>query len=69
MVECFVFLRPLGLRLIVSAQPYSNGESGLGLTRVAYEGRCVLDFYVDDENTLAVSAVYRRGAEGAWASR
>ena len=54
---------------IVSAQPYSNGESGLGLTRVAYEGRCVLDFYVDDENTLAVSAVYRRGAEGAWASR
>ena len=53
---------------IVSAQPYSNGESGLGLTRVAYEGRCVLDFYVDDENTLAVSAVYRRGTEVAWAS-
>jgi len=54
---------------IVSAQPYSNGESGLGLTRIAYEGRCMLDFYVDDENMLAVSAVYRRGAEGAWASR
>lgn len=52
---------------IVSAQPYSNGESGLGLTRIAYEGRCALDFYVDDENTLAVSAVYRRGAEGEWA--
>lgn len=53
----------------VSTQPYSNGESGLGLTRVAYEGRCVLDFYVDDENTLAVSAVYRRGAEDTWASQ
>ncbi len=50
----------------VSAQPYSNGESGLGLTRIAYEGRCVIDFYVDDDNTLAVSAVYRPRAEGTW---
>jgi hypothetical protein len=50
----------------VSAQPYSNGESGLGLTRIAYEGRCVIDFYVDDESTLAVSAVYRPRAEGTW---
>lgn len=49
---------------VVSAQPYAHGESGLGLTRVAYEGRCAIDFYVDDESTLAVSAVYRRGAEG-----
>ena len=54
---------------IVSAQPYSNGESGLGLTRIAYEGRCVIDFYVDDENALAVSAVYRSRAEGIWARR
>lgn len=51
---------------IVSAQPYAYGESGLGLTRIAYEGRCVIDFYVDDESTLAVSAVYRRDAEGEW---
>jgi hypothetical protein len=51
---------------IVSAQPYSNGESGLGLTRIAYEGRCVIDFYLDDETVLAVSAVYRTRAEGAW---
>jgi hypothetical protein len=50
----------------VSAQPYSHGESGLGLTRIAYEGRCVIDFYVDDQNTLAVSAVYRPRGEGAW---
>jgi len=50
----------------VSAQPYSHGESGLGLTRIAYEGRCVIDFYVDDESTLAVSAVYRPRAEGTW---
>ncbi len=50
----------------VSTQPYSNGESGLGLTRIAYEGRCVIDFYVDDDSTLAVSAVYRPRAEGTW---
>ncbi len=50
----------------VSTQPYSNGESGLGLTRIAYEGRCMIDFYVDDESVLAVSAVFRSGVEGTW---
>ncbi|HYG66673.1 MAG TPA: hypothetical protein VD838_03405 [Anaeromyxobacteraceae bacterium] len=46
----------------VSAETYHAGESGLGLTRIAYEGRCALDFYVDPTNTLAVSATYRREA-------
>jgi hypothetical protein len=50
---------------IVSAQPYSHGESGLGLTRIAYEGRSIIDFYVDEHDVLAVSAVYRRDAPGA----
>jgi hypothetical protein len=49
---------------LVSAQPYSNGESGLGLTRIAYEGRCAIDFYLDGDNQLSVSAVYRRDTEG-----
>ncbi|WP_248360705.1 ATP-binding protein [Anaeromyxobacter oryzae] len=49
----------------VSSEPYAHGKSGLGLTRIAYEGRCVLDFYVDSGNTLAVSAVYRREGETA----
>lgn len=53
----------------VAAQPYARGESGLGLTRIAYEGRCAIDFYVNEENVLAVSAVYRRDGEGAWAAR
>jgi hypothetical protein len=54
---------------LVSSQPYAHGKSGLGLTRIACEGRCVLDFYVDETNTLAVSAVYRRDeAEAAWAA-
>lgn len=44
----------------VSSQPYTPGQSGLGLTRIAYEGQCILDFFVDDRNTLAVSAVYLR---------
>jgi hypothetical protein len=52
---------------VVSAQPYGEGDSsGLGLTRIAYEGRCDLDFYLDARETLAVSAVYRR--EGRHAS-
>ena len=53
---------------VVSALPYAHGQSGLGLARIAYEGRCILDFYVDDSNTLAVSAVYRREGEGSWAA-
>ena len=44
----------------VSAQPYAPGESGLGLARIAYEGQCVLDFYVDETDVLAMSAVHRR---------
>jgi hypothetical protein len=45
---------------VVSAHRYADGKSGLGLTRIAYEGRCVLDFFVDVSNTLAVSAVFCR---------
>ncbi len=44
----------------VSALPYAHAQSGLGLTRIAYEGRCLIDFFVDAASTLAVSAVYRR---------
>jgi hypothetical protein len=42
----------------VSAQHMSSPESGLGLVRIAYEGHSILDFYIDDQNLLAVSAVY-----------
>jgi hypothetical protein len=42
----------------VSAQNMTSLESGLGLFRIAYEGHCILDFYVDDQSILAVSAVY-----------
>jgi len=42
----------------VSMQNMTSTESGLGLVRIAYEGHSILDFYVDDQNILAVSAVY-----------
>ena len=43
----------------VSASPYHPGESGLGLARVAYEGGCVLDFYIDEDELLCISALWR----------
>jgi len=45
---------------LVSAESYRGGQSGLGLTRIAHEGKCLVDFFVDEESTLAVSAVYAR---------
>ena len=46
----------------VSSQSYEEGESGLGLCRIAYEARCLLDFYVTGTGRLAMSAVYQVGA-------
>ena len=45
----------------VSSQAYQEGESGLGLCRIAYEARCLLDFYVTGSGRLAMSAVYQVG--------
>jgi hypothetical protein len=42
----------------VSAQHLASPESGLGLVRIAYEGHSILDFYVNDQSILAVSAVF-----------
>ncbi len=41
----------------VAIKPFNDEESGLGLIRIAYEGQAILDFYVDEENLLNVSAV------------
>jgi len=40
----------------ISRKPLEDEESGLGLTRIAYEGKAILDFFVMD-NTLNVSAI------------
>lgn len=42
----------------ISSKKLKEGESGLGLVRIAYEGQSILDFYVNENNLLAVSAVY-----------
>jgi len=41
----------------VAKKPLNDQESGLGLVRIAYEGKAILDFYVDENATLNVSAV------------
>lgn len=43
----------------VGEQAFDPAKSGLGLARIAYEARCVLDFYVDETDTLSISAVYQ----------
>ncbi len=42
---------------LVAAQPLEDNESGLGLTRIAYEGEAILDFYIDQGDILYVSAL------------
>ncbi|TFH00940.1 MAG: ATP-binding protein [Calditrichales bacterium] len=41
----------------ISKKPLEDEESGLGLVRIAYEGKAILDFYVGDNDMLNVSAV------------
>lgn len=41
----------------ISKRPLNDEESGLGLVRIAYEGKAIIDFYVSEENLLNVSAI------------
>ncbi|HTZ50732.1 MAG TPA: ATP-binding protein [Spirochaetia bacterium] len=41
----------------ISREPLDADKSGLGLARITYEGRALLDFYVDENSRLSVSAV------------
>ncbi|HZA50478.1 MAG TPA: ATP-binding protein [Myxococcaceae bacterium] len=43
----------------LSVEGLESTVSRLGLVRIAYEGQSVLDFYVNEENVLAVSAIRR----------
>jgi hypothetical protein len=42
----------------ISSKPFNDMESGLGLVRISFEGRSILDFYVNENKMLNVSAVY-----------
>jgi hypothetical protein len=41
----------------ISKRPLTDEESGLGLARIAYEGQAIIDFIVDNDDVLTVSAV------------
>ena len=41
----------------VSKKPLKDIESGIGLVRIAYEGKALLDFFVGENNILNVSVV------------
>ena len=41
----------------ISREPLDIDKSGLGLVRITYEGQAMLDFYLDENDTLSVSAV------------
>ena len=41
----------------ISHEPLEIDRSGLGLVRITYEGRSALDFYLEEDSTLSVSAV------------
>jgi hypothetical protein len=44
---------------LISGKELKIGESGLGLVRIAYEGKSIIDFYVNEDNILSVSAVFQ----------
>ncbi len=41
----------------ISREPLDIDKSGLGLVRITYEGQAILDFYLDENDTLSVTAV------------
>lgn len=41
----------------VSKKSLHDTESGLGIVRIAYEGNVTIDFFVNDEDLLTVSAI------------
>jgi hypothetical protein len=45
----------------VSQQALAEHESGLGLVRIAYEGRAIVDFVLDRDGMLSVCALHRAG--------
>ena len=41
----------------IAKKPIEDKKSGLGLVRIAYEGGAILDFYINEDSKLNVSAV------------
>lgn len=45
----------------VSSIDIDEGESGLGLVRIAFEAHADVDFYIDENRTICVSAILPSG--------
>ena len=43
----------------IAKKPIADKDSGLGLVRMAYEGGAILDFFIDEDRKLNVSAVLK----------
>ena len=43
----------------IAKMPLEDKKSGLGLVRIAYEGGAILDFFIDENENLNVSAVLK----------
>ncbi|MFW6147247.1 MAG: ATP-binding protein [Thermodesulfobacteriota bacterium] len=41
----------------ISKRPLDDKESGLGLVRISYEGRSIIDFFLGENGLLSVSAI------------
>jgi len=41
----------------IAKKPIADEESGLGLVRIAYEGRGIIDFFVSEDGLLSVSVI------------
>lgn len=48
----------------IALQPIDDNQSGLGIVRIAYEGQSIIDFFVNDDNIISVSAVYHLSEPG-----
>ena len=40
-----------------SGSPHNKASNGLGLAKIAYEGKAIVDFFVNEDNILNLSAV------------
>jgi hypothetical protein len=41
----------------ISTEPIDTNKSGLGIVRIFYEGKATIDFFINEEKMLNVSAV------------
>lgn len=41
----------------ISLEPIEINKNGLGIVRIAYEGKSDIDFFISEDNTVSVSAV------------